>query len=99
MAISPIAISGRAHASAAASAAALAAATSPAKHRQIVLHRLELGDRSAELHTIERVLDRLLEDLFERPGDLLQADRGSKADEQILIHGCRTHGLRDGAFE
>src|SRR5580700_7323741 len=67
--------------------------------RKVVLHRLELGDGTPELHAIERVLDRLLKDLFERAGYLLQADRGPKADEQILIDGRSTHGLRDGAVE
>src|SRR5271155_1520476 len=69
------------------------------QHRQIVLNRLELGDRAPELRAVERVLHRLLEDLFERPGHLLQADRGPEADEQILIDGRRTHGHGHAAVE
>ena len=68
-----------AQASAAASAAALAAATSPAKHREVVLDRLELGDRAPELRAVERVLDRLFEDLFERAGHLLQPHGGAES--------------------
>ena len=39
--------------------------------REVVLDRLELGDRTAELRAVERVLDRLFEDLLECPGHLL----------------------------
>ena len=64
-----------------------------------MLNRLELRDRPPELRAVERVLDRLLEDFFERPGHLLQADRGAEADEQILIDRSRSHGHGNGAVE
>ena len=69
------------------------------EHRQIVLNRLELRDRPPELRAVERVLDRLLEDLFERPGHLLQTNRGAETDEQILIDRSRSHRHGDGAVE
>ena len=60
------------------SAAAPAAATSPARLREIVLHRLELGDRPAELYPVQRPLHRLVEDVFERAGHLLRPHRGAE---------------------
>src|SRR3984893_4406567 len=42
------------------------------QYRQIVLDRLELGDRAPELRAVERVLHRLLENLFGATGQLRQ---------------------------
>ena len=69
------------------------------ERRQIVLNRLEFGDRPPELRAVERVLDRLFENFFERPGHLLQADRGAEADEQILIDHSRPHSLGRSTVE
>src|SRR5665213_726903 len=50
--------------------------------REVLLHRLELGDRPAELHAIQGELHRLLEDALERPGHLLRAGGGG---DQIAV--------------
>ena len=53
--------------------------------RQIVLDRLEFGDRPAELRAVERVLHRLVEDLFERAGHLLRAHRGAETLQHVGV--------------
>src|ERR1041385_5699737 len=61
--------------SAAPSAAAPRGAAFPRQGREVVLHRLELGDRPAKLDAVERPLHRLVEDVFESARHLLRPHR------------------------
>src|SRR5215472_18693522 len=69
------------------------------KGGKVMLDRLELRDRAAELHAIERILDRLFEDFLESAGHLLQPDRRPETDENVLIYRSRPHGLGNDPVE
>ena len=68
--------------------------------REVVLHRLELGDRPAELDAVERVLHRLVEDAFERAGHLLGARGGGDQGQPGRVEaGRRLHVERGRAVK
>src|SRR6266446_4058342 len=69
------------------------------QYRQIVLDRLELGDRAPELRAVERMLHRLLENLFEGTGHLLQPHGRAKSHQPVLVESDGLHHLGHHSVE